>query len=121
MRKEDREFMDTFYRLTRSFPTPSSIGSCTHMMHKKCFEEMYKKKLTDLPVVVCPVCRRLINGSYPVLQNPCIQREWRDKILPNALFNPDHIDIYQWKRLNELNNSTMMSAFVVMDHSVIHS
>lgn len=120
MREEDREFMDTFYRLTRTFPTPSSIVSCTHMMHKKCFEEYYKKRNTDLPIVVCPVCRRLINGSYPVLQSPCIQREWRDKIIPNSLFQPDHINLYQWKRLNELNNSAMLSSFVVMIHSLVH-
>lgn len=117
MRSADNDFMDW----VNSIHTDEicllerPIGSCLHMVHYSCYFDFVQEnyQLGKNHYQFCPVCRRLESGFFPLLCPVTINRSLRSTYIPQPLFNPDSINLTQWKEIQNLNESSLLNYYCV--------
>ena len=115
------EFMDFFYFfMTQLSNRTISIGSCVHMAHLSCFNKFLDDQANENNVYYCPVCRRLLNGFYPMIIPATINREWRHLHFPNPLFIPDQPSSDQWIDMNRMNSEVILKYIVVSHFEILN-
>ena len=71
--EHNREIADWMY-IIHSYSVPllesetgSSVSSCNHLVHFRCFVQSHRADSERINMYICPVCRRLLSHIHPIL------------------------------------------------------